>query len=579
MEKLLLLSLLLLSNNEARFHHSPNSISPQQFYDFAHLLSHWSVAILTDEDLYLSRINLRNVGGEYNEIFTNVTLVDMYNEALEALSPPTVSHRSKRVVETSKHKDAKCNLQPPKESELSCPRFKRAHFDPDRDLFLVLEECYGRLMVVDLLLMEMRFVRGTVDIIDFAVHPARDNRIIYYLTSEHQYVRLWRATVVLNKRPILRTESRTLLLNISVATAARRQARLTLDNINTFRAPGASTVVTRIFVLIPDPLSVVEMSVHRDATTTHKTLRCSDQSFRNATVLNFFYQDQFGVTTAMLHNKKVKTLDTYVGFLRDEDSVRDNCMVRDLDHQNIVFGRADAVTYTHSHWLVTSANLHKCTHSSTRLHMRFELSANRGHNFRLLHTWTVPVEIRPDYWVRDIVVRSDLLNMGQPDDIYVIDSMGLCSPYSGNFNDEPLFAGAKPIVVDTKKAPPVFQKTSQPPLSSTLAPTTLATTPAPTAPPITRTFTPSSTFPKTPPTARKTLPTAPKKQSTSTTMTFRKPAPFRMPSRDIRLRAPVKVSAPITSTVEPTQDSMSAFLSFLNRVYSIGMRGKRRATM
>lgn len=63
MEKLLLLSLLLLSNNEARFHHSLNSISPQQFYDFAHLLSHWSVAILTDEDLYLSRINLRNVGG------------------------------------------------------------------------------------------------------------------------------------------------------------------------------------------------------------------------------------------------------------------------------------------------------------------------------------------------------------------------------------------------------------------------------------------------------------------------------------------------------------------------------------
>ena len=530
---------LLIFFSEARYHHQPSSISPQQFYDFAHLLSHWSVAILTEEDLYLARVNLRNVGGEYNEIFTNVTLVDMYNDVINGLNPPTaVSHRNQRAV---KVKDTKCNLDPPKESELSCPRFKRAHFDPERDVFLVLEECYGRLIVVDLLLMEMRLIRGTADIIDFVLLPSRDNRILYYLTTDRQYVRLWRANLVLNKRPILRTESRSLLLNISVAAAARRQVRMTVDNINTFRAAStASTIVTRIFVFVPDPLSVIEMGIHKNATTTRKTLHCSDQGFRNATVLNFFYQDQFGVTTAMLHNnKRVKTLDTYVGFLYDEDTVRDNCMVRDLDHQNLIFGRADAVTHTHSHWLVTSANLQKCTHSYTKINMRFEFSANRGQNFRLLHTWNVPMEIKPDYWVRDIAVRTDLLNMGQPDDIYIIDSMGLCSPYSRNFNDEALFAGTKPVVVDAKKV-------------LLLKPTTTLPT---------RTTT---TTPKTTTTTTTTVPTT----LAPLTKIERKNAPFRTPSRN----------RPRVSTTPPTPQE-SSFLGFLHRAYEIGMRGKRSVSL
>ena len=527
---------LLIFFSEARYHHQPSSISPQQFYDFAHLLSHWSVAILTDEDLYLARVNLRNVGGEYNEIFTNVTLVDMYNDVINGLNQPTVvSHRNQRAVKHAA-KDTKCNLDPPKESELSCPRFKRAHFDPERDVFLVLEECYGRLIVVDLLLMEMRLIRGTADIIDFVLLPSRDNRILYYLTADRQYVCLWRANVVLNKRPILRTESRSLLLNISVAAAARRQVRMTVDNINTFRAAStASTIVTRIFVFVPDPLSVIEMGIHKNATTTRKTLHCSDQGFRNATVLNFFYQDQFGVTTAMLHNKRVQTLDTYVGFLYDEDTVRDNCMVRDLDHQNLIFGRADAVTHTHSHWLVTSANLHKCTHSYTKINMRFEFSANRGQNFRLLHTWNVPMEIKPDYWVRDIAVRTDLLNMGQPDDIYVIDSMGLCSPYSKNFNDEALFAGTKPVVVDAKKVPLPRTTTTTPKTTTTTIPTSIV--PTTLAPPLTK--------------------------------IERKNAPFRTPSRNRR---------PRVSTTPPTPQE-SSFLGFLHRAYEIGMRGKRSVSL
>lgn len=539
MKRLPLLALLVFFS-EARLHHQPSSISPQQFYDFAHLLSHWSVAILTDEDLYLARVNLRNVGGEYNEVFTNVTLVDMYNDVINGLHPPTaISHRNQRAVKLSKY--TKCNLDPPKESELACPRFKRAHFDLERDVFLVLEECYGRLMLVDLLLMEMRIVRGTTDIIDFVLLSSRDSRILYYLTSDHQNnVRLWRANLVLNKRPTLRSDSRSLLLNITVSAAAKRQVRMTVDNINNFRdfrvASTASTIVTRIFVFVPDPLSVIEIGIHKNETTTRKTLHCSDQGFRNASVLNFFYQDQFGVTTAILHNKRVQTLDTYVGFLYDEDTVRDNCMVRDLDHQNLIFGRADAVTHTHSHWLVTSANLQKCTNSYTKLNMRFEFSSNRGQNFRLLHTWNVPMEIKPDYWVRDIVVRSDLLNMGQPDDIYVIDSMGLCSPYSKNFDDEALFAGTKPVVVDAKKVPLKLTtpQTPPPPTTTTTKPTT------------------TTTLKPTP------LLKIERKQN----------APFRTPSRNIRPRP--------STTAAPKE---SSFLGFLHRAYEIGMRGKRSVSL
>ena len=537
MKRLPLVALLVFS--EARFHHQPSSISPQQFYDFAHLLSHWSVAILTDEDLYLARVNLRNVGGEYNEIFTNVTLVNMYNDVINGLnSHTTMSHRNQRAVKLSKH--TKCNLDPPKESELACPRFKRAHFDPERDVFIVLEECYGRLMLVDLLLMEMRIIRGTNDIIDFMLLPRRDNRILYYLTSNHHNnVRLWRADVILNKRPMLRTDSRSLLLNITVAAAVKRQVRMTVDNINTFRdARTASTVVTRIFVFVPDPLSVILMGIHKNATTTRKTLHCSHQGFRNASVLNFFYQDQFGVTTAMLHNKRVQTLDTYVGFLYDESTVRDNCMVRDLDHQNLIFGRADAVTHTHSHWLVTSANLQKCTPSYTKLNTRFELSSNRGQNFRLLHTWNVPIEIKPDYWVRDIVVRSDLLNMGQPDDIYVIDSMGLCSPYIKNYNDEALFAGTKPIVVDAKK---VKLKQTTPHIPFPLT-----------------TSKPTTKTPKHIPTTSVPLPKIERKQN----------APFRTPTRNIRPR--------VSTTVNPME---SSFPAFLHRAYEIGMQRKRSMSL
>lgn len=529
---------LLAFFSEARYHYQPSSISPQQFYDFAHLLSHWSVAILTDEDLYLARVNLRNVGGEYNEIFANVTLVDMYNNVMNELNPPNaVSHRNRRAATNN----TKCNLDPPKELELSCPRFKRAHFDHERDVFIILEECYGRLMVVDLLLMEMRIIRGTADIIDFALLPTRDGRILYYLTADRQYVRLWRANLILNKRPALRTDSRSLLININANATTKRQVRMTVDNANPFRADSAaSTVVTRIFVFVPDRLAIIELGIHKNATITRRTLHCSDQGFRNASVLNFFYQNQFGVTTAMLHNKKVQTLDTYVGFSYEEDTARDNCMVRDLDHQNLIFGRADAVTHNQSHWLVTSANLQKCTHSYTKMNMRFEFSANRGQNFRLLRTWNVPMEIKPDYWVRDVVVRTDLLNMGQPDDIYVIDSMGLCSPYSRNFNDEALLAGTRPVIVDAKQVQ--FKPT----------------TPQPSTPPPTTT------------TTKPTTPTA----TASSYIKSKKNAPFRTPTRYLYRWV---TSTPRTPKTTPKNEI--SFLDILRRAYQIGMRGKRSVSL
>lgn len=483
------------------------SPSPDQFYEFAHLLSHWSVAVLTDQDLYLARVNLRNADGNYNEVFTNVTLTQMYETALAVKNGmsgrrrPTSNAYSVHYTETDAtrqstvgdyrdYRDSRdgkpCSRLPSHAVRVSCPRFKRAHFDRERDLFVLLEECGGRLLTVDLLLMEMRFVRGISEVVDFAISSARDQtQIIYYLTTgatNHErgpLLRLWRANIILGKRPSLRGETRKLLYQIRSFAAAR--ARLAVDHLRhfrpTFHVGPPNGVVARVFVFLLDPLYVIKIDVRRDATIARRILGCDETGVGNTTmVLNFFYQHQFGVVTAMLFNTsidstKIYSLDTYVGFVEDQQ-ITPNCLLRDLDHPRLAFGRADLVEHTNNHWLVTSAASGRCYKTHANLELRFELSANRGNDFRVLHIWNVYMKTKSPAWIRDIVIRSDLLNMGHHEPTYVVDAKHGCAPgralkpnkdfsqsshkssHTDNADDAtPIFASAKPLDRSHKKEP------------------------------------------------------------------------------------------------------------------------------
>lgn len=484
--------------------------SPDQFYEFAHLLSHWSVAVLTDQDLYLARVNLRNVDGNYNEVFTNVTLNQMYETALAVKNGMSSRRRpisnaySMHYTETDatrqtrqsmvgdyqdygdSHDGKPCSRLPSHAVRISCPRFKRAHFDRERDLFVLLEECGGRLLTVDLLLMEMRFVRGISEVVDFAISSARDQtQIIYYLTTgatNHErgpLLRLWRANIVLGKRPSLRGETRKLLYQIRSFAAAR--ARLAVDHLRhfrpTFRVGPPNVVVARVFVFLLDPLYVIKIDVRRDATIARRILGCDETGVDNTTmVLSFFYQHQFGVVTAMLFNTsidstKIYSLDTYVGFVEDQQ-IAPNCLLRDLDHPRLAFGRADLVEHTNNHWLVTSAASGRCYKTHANLELRFELSANRGNDFRVLHIWNVYMKTKSPAWIRDIMIRSDLLNMGHHEPTYVVDAKHGCAPgralkpnkdfsqssHKSSHNDNtddatPIFASAKPLDRSHKREP------------------------------------------------------------------------------------------------------------------------------
>lgn len=304
-----------------------------------------------------------------------------------------------------------------------CPRFKKAQFDENRDSFVLLESCSGKLIIVDLLLMEMKTIRGLTSLIDFSLEPPQKDgdQIIYYLTRSSTGIRLWRANILLGRKPAVRTETRKQLCMIQSGTTEKISLAteyLWLSN---------SISIRRIFVYsisYNGQPSVVEVAIKRETDFVKTVYNCGEvdtRKTRNAIVLSFFYQQQFGVTTTLLQStdNSLFTLDAHVGHYNQ--SLRNNtqCILRKQNVYGLNYGRTDVIVK--NLWLVTSVirSCHSKKNRTNFFKIRFDLTSLFDKQ-----SWLVSVENSGAARVRDIVVRPEMLNLGLSgvDLAYVIDS-------------------------------------------------------------------------------------------------------------------------------------------------------------